>query len=81
MNPLIDAILKTTAVFSAAWLITALPLRWTAAAMLEAKNGFRRLKAYRQLPMLRDALIAHQKGVQSKQQDHLQQIDKQLKAA
>jgi hypothetical protein len=31
-------------------------LRWTAAAMLEAKKGFRRLKAYKQLPKLRDAL-------------------------
>ena len=33
-------------------------LRWTAAAMLEARKGFRRLKAYKQLPMLRAALIA-----------------------
>ena len=28
-------------------------LRWTAAAMNEAKKGFRRLKAYKQLPALR----------------------------
>ena len=34
-------------------------LRWTAAAMLEAKKGFRRLKAYKQLPKLRDALDAY----------------------
>ena len=34
-------------------------LRWTAAAMNEAKNGFRRLKAYKQLPALRLALAAH----------------------
>jgi putative transposase len=34
-------------------------LRWTAAAMQEAKKGFRRLKAYRQLPALRAALAAH----------------------
>ena len=33
-------------------------LRWTAAAMLEATKGFRRLKAYKQLPKLRDALLA-----------------------
>jgi hypothetical protein len=35
-------------------------LRWTAAAMLEAANGFRRLKARKQLPILRAALAAHQ---------------------
>ena len=35
-------------------------LRWTAAAMLEAAKGFRRLKACKQLPMLRAALAAHQ---------------------
>jgi hypothetical protein len=34
-------------------------LRWTAAAMHEAKKGFRRLKAYKQLPALRVALAAH----------------------
>src|SRR5476649_722355 len=34
-------------------------LRWTAAAMHEAKKGFRRLKAFRQLPALRAALAAH----------------------
>ena len=36
-------------------------LRWTAAAMNEAKKGFRRLKAYKQLPALRFALAAHYK--------------------
>ena len=35
-------------------------LRWTAAAMQEAAQGFRRLKAYKQLPFLRAALAAHQ---------------------
>jgi putative transposase len=34
-------------------------LRWTAAGMMEAANGFRRLKAYRHLPILRAALVAH----------------------
>jgi putative transposase len=34
-------------------------LRWTAAAMHEAKKGFRRLKAFKQLPALRAALAAH----------------------
>ena len=28
-------------------------LRWTGAAMLEAAKGFRRLKAHRQLPILK----------------------------
>ena len=28
-------------------------LRWTAAGMLEAAKGFRRLKAHRQLPVLK----------------------------
>ena len=34
-------------------------LRWTAAGMLEAAKGFRRLKAYRQLPALKAALEKH----------------------
>jgi putative transposase len=33
--------------------------RWTAAGMMEAAKGFRRLKAYKQLPILRAALVAH----------------------
>ena len=35
-------------------------LRWTSAAMLEATKGFRRLKAHKQLPTLRAALLARQ---------------------
>ena len=35
-------------------------LRWTAAGMMEAAKGFRRLKAHKQLPILRAALLAHQ---------------------
>jgi len=35
-------------------------LRWTAAGMMEAVKGFRRLKAHKQLPILRTALAAHQ---------------------
>src|SRR5215470_8183097 len=35
------------------WRSASMALRWTAAAMLEAKKGFRRLKAYKQLPKLR----------------------------
>jgi hypothetical protein len=35
-------------------------LRWTAAGMMEAAKGFRRLKAYKQLPVLKRALLPHQ---------------------
>jgi hypothetical protein len=41
------------------WSSPSMALRWTAAAMDEAKKGFRRLKAFRQLPALRAALAAH----------------------
>jgi hypothetical protein len=50
-------------------------LRWTAAAMLEAKKGFRRLKAYKQLPALRAALIARS------EQTNTRNLDKQFKVA
>ena len=42
------------------WQDAKMALRWTAAAMLEAAKGFRRLKARKQLPILRGALAAHQ---------------------
>jgi len=45
------------------WRSASMALRWTAAAMLEAKKGFRRLKAYKQLPQLRAALDAHYEKV------------------
>jgi putative transposase len=45
------------------WRTASMALRWTAAAMLEAKKGFRKLKAYKQLPALRMALKAHQEKV------------------
>lgn len=41
------------------WRNAAMALRWTAAGMLEAAKGFRRLKAHKQLPILRAALAAH----------------------
>lgn len=41
------------------WRSAEMALRWTAAGLLEAEKTFRRLKAYRQLPMLRQALHAH----------------------
>jgi hypothetical protein len=50
-------------------------LRWTAAAMLEAKKGFRRLKANKQLSALRTALIARS------EQTNTRNFDKQLKSA
>ena len=57
------------------WRSASMALRWTAAAMLEAKKGFRRLKAYKQLPALRAALTARSK------QTNTRNLDKQLKAA
>jgi putative transposase len=42
------------------WRDASMALRWTAAAMQEATKGFRRLKAHKQLPVLRAALAAHQ---------------------
>ena len=41
------------------WRNAAMALRWTAAGMMEAAKGFRRLKAYKHLPILRAALVAH----------------------
>jgi hypothetical protein len=43
------------------WRDASMALRWTTAAMQKAVKGFRRLKAYRQLPMPRAALAAHQR--------------------
>ena len=41
------------------WRNASMALRWTAAAMQEAAKGFRRLKAHKQLPVLRAALATH----------------------
>jgi transposase-like protein len=41
------------------WRDASMALRWTGAAMREAAKGFRRLKAHRQLPILKAALTAH----------------------
>ncbi len=41
------------------WRDTKMTLRWTAAGMLEAEKGFRRLKAHRQLRVLKAALLKH----------------------
>jgi putative transposase len=42
------------------WQDAKMALRWTAAGMMEATKGFRRLKAHRQLQILRSALAARQ---------------------
>jgi hypothetical protein len=42
------------------WRDARMALRWTATAILEAEKGFRRLKAHKQLPILRTALQRHQ---------------------
>ena len=41
------------------WRSPSMALRWTGAAMQEAVKGFRRLKAHKQLPLLKDALAKH----------------------
>ena len=40
------------------WRDAPMALRWTGAAVQEAAKGFRRLKAHKQLPLLRKALAA-----------------------
>jgi transposase-like protein len=42
------------------WRDARMALRWTGTAMLEAEKSFRRLKAHKQLPILRTALLRHQ---------------------
>jgi putative transposase len=61
------------------WSSASMALRWTAAAMLEAKTGFRRLKAYKQLPTLRAALIAQREKTSKRLNDR--NLDLQLKVA
>jgi transposase-like protein len=46
------------------WRNAEMALRWTAAGLLEAKKTFRRLKAYRQMPILRRALEEHMRRQQ-----------------
>jgi transposase-like protein len=47
------------------WRNAEMSLRWTAAGLLEAEKTFRRLKAYRQLPILRNALQEHLRKAQA----------------
>jgi transposase-like protein len=53
------------------WRNAAMALRWTAAGMMEAAKGFRRLKAHKQLPTLRTALAAHHAKYAVKQEVEL----------
>ena len=48
------------------WRNAEMALRWTAAGMLEAQKTFRRLKAYRQLPLLGKALEDHMQKAKNK---------------
>jgi putative transposase len=56
------------------WRNAGIALRWTAACMLEAAKGFRRLKAHKHLPALRTALTAHQAKhtIKNKLEENLQ---------
>src|SRR5512133_1985333 len=52
------------------WRNAAMALRWTAPGMMEAAKGFRRLKAYKHLPVLRAALAAHQSKYVTQRVEH-----------
>src|SRR5262249_11726624 len=52
------------------WRNAAMALRWTAAGMMEAAKGFRRLKAYKHLPVLRAALAVHQSKYVTQRVEH-----------
>src|SRR5262249_53701747 len=52
------------------WRNAAMALRWPAAGMMEAAKGFRRLKAYKHLPLLRVALAAHQSKYVTQRVEH-----------
>ena len=45
------------------WRDALMALRWTGTAMLEAEKSFRRLKAHKQLPILKAALQRHQQAL------------------
>ena len=58
------------------WRNADMALRWTTAGMMEATKGFRRLKAHKQLPILKAALAAHQAKHTTKQK-----LEQDMKAA
>jgi hypothetical protein len=45
------------------WRDARMALRWIGTAMLEVEKSFRRLKAHKQLPILRAALLRHQQAL------------------
>ncbi len=57
------------------WRSPSMALRWAGAAMQEAAKGFRRLKAYKQLPLLQAALAAR-KARATSSNAHLAQTTK-----
>lgn len=57
------------------WRSPSMALRWAGAAMKEASKGFRRLKAYKQLPVLQVALAARKTKAASSN-EHLAQTAK-----
>jgi putative transposase len=59
------------------WRDAPMALRWTAAAMQEVAKGFRRLKAHKQLPMLRAALAR----LQTEQPDQQPALEQHAAAA
>src|SRR6266850_4709153 len=52
------------------WQNADMAVRWTAAGMIEAAKGFRRLKAHKQLPILKAALAAHQTKYVTQRVEH-----------
>ncbi len=48
------------------WRNAEMALRWTAVGLIEAQKTFRRLKAYRHLPILRKALDDHMQRAKAK---------------
>jgi transposase-like protein len=63
------------------WQDAKMALRWTAAGMMEATKGFRRLKAHRQLPILRSALAARQVKQEITATEITATLEQQAKAA
>src|SRR5438045_978703 len=57
------------------WRSPSMALRWIGAAMQEAAKGFRRLKAHKQLPLLKDAL-AKNKAKAAPSNEHLAHTEK-----
>jgi putative transposase len=55
------------------WRDARMALRWTAAGMLEAAKSFRRLKAYKQLPILKTALQSHRSPADAARVDPTQE--------